>query len=64
MMIVFMYILGGLVLAAGVTFIFFPIAEFVTFWDASLGWLAIFLIVFGIFAFLGGVYLLYNMIKK
>ena len=63
-MIVFMYILGGLVLAAGVTFIFFPIAEFLTFRDAGLGWLAIFLAVFGVFAFLGGVYLLYNLIKR
>ena len=63
-MIVFMYILGGLVLAAGVTLIFFPIAEFVTFWNTGLDWLAVFLIVFGILGFLGGVYLLYNMIKR
>jgi hypothetical protein len=63
-MVIFMFILGGLLLAAGGTFVFFPIAEFPKFWDANLGWLAIVLTVFGIFIVLGGVYFIYNMIKR
>jgi len=59
-----MFILGGLLLAAGVTFVLFPITEFTTFWNANLGWFAIILIAVGILAFLGGVYFIYNMIKR
>ena len=63
-MVILMFVLGGLLLAAGGTFVFFPIAEFDTFWSANLGWLAIMLILVGIFTFWGGVYLIYNMTKR
>lgn len=63
-MVILMFVLGGLLLAAGGTFVYFPIAEFPTFWSANLGWLAIILIVVGIFTVFCGSYFIFNMTRR
>jgi len=62
--IVLGFILGGLLALTGGVFTYFCISEFSVFAFHNLEWLAIILLIMGIASVLGGVYLIYNLIKK
>lgn len=58
------FTLGGLLVLTGGVSIFFCITQFSIFAFNNLEWLAIVFLAMGIFSLLGGVYLIYNLVKK
>ncbi len=58
------YILGGLLSLTGGVFAYFFISEFSVFANKNLEWLAVIFTIVGIAGFIGGAYIIYNMIKS
>ena len=58
------YILGGLLALTSGVFAFFFISEFSVFALKNLEWLAVTFTVVGIAGFIGGAYIIYNMIRS
>jgi hypothetical protein len=58
------FTLGGLLVLTGGVSIFFCISEFSIFAFNNLEWLAIVFLAMGVLSLLGGVYLIYNLVKK
>ncbi|NLL89807.1 MAG: hypothetical protein GX226_01685 [Dehalococcoidales bacterium] len=58
------FTLGGLLILTGGVSVFFCITEFFVFASHNLQWLAIVFLIMGVFAVLGGAYLIYNLLKR
>ena len=58
------FTLGGLLVLTGGVSIFFCITQFSVFAFNNLEWLAIVFLAMGLFSLSGGVYLIYNLVKK
>jgi hypothetical protein len=58
------FTLGGLLILTGGVSVFFCITQFSVFAFNNLEWLAIVFLAMGVFAVLGGAYMIYNLVKR